>query len=110
MKSVKSYNVQIWVGLREQYSDTIHSYDEVNKICNDFCNEFKDCVSITKTEFSYVNGSEPGVIIGLIKYPRFPIDKKVILNRAIILAKRFKYQFNQYRISITTPNKTYLIE
>lgn len=110
MRTTKTYNVQIYVGLREQYSDKIHTYDEVKKICEDFTNEVKDCVTITPTEFIYVNGCEPGVIIGFINYPRFPKDKKIILDRATTLARTCICKLNQYRISIVTPNKTYLVE
>lgn len=36
MNVVPSYNVQIWVGLREGYTDIVHTIDEVNKICQEY--------------------------------------------------------------------------
>jgi hypothetical protein len=110
MKTEKSFNVQIWVGLRVGYTDQIHSIDDVRKVCNEWVNEIKDCVTITPTEFCYVDGNEPGVIVGYINYPRFPRTKMVIIARAIILADRLRLAMGQTRVSITTPKKTYMLE
>lgn len=110
MKSKRSYNVQIWVGLREGYTNKHHTIQEVRRICDNWVNSVEDCVSITPTEFRYVDGFEKGVVIGYIKYPRFPRTKKKIRKRAIVLGKLLMVELNQFRVSITTPSKTYLLE
>lgn len=104
-----SYNVQIWIGTREGYSKKYHTYKEVQAIVDEIVNEGY-CLSITKTEFRYLNGFEPGIIIGLIKYPRFPKTNEEILEKAIEIAKIFKEKFQQERITITAPDKTIMIE
>ena len=114
-KSETSFNVQIWVGLREAYSDKIHTIDEVRTICDTFVNTLDenglgDCVSITPTEFRYTNGWEPGVIIGYINYPRFPRGFIKITNKALELAELLKDGLGQIRVSVSTPRLTYLVE
>ena len=109
MKKIFTYNVKIWVGLREKYTNEINEISKVENICQKFCDEIGDCVSITKTKFIYKHGNENGVVIQWISYPRFPRTKKEIKNRAFNLAKLLKEKLNQYRISVETPNNTYLI-
>lgn len=110
MKTTKSFNVQIWVGLREGYGSNIFSIEDVRKICDEYVNEEKDCITITPTEFMYVNGWEPGVIIGFINYPRFPREEYIITDRAFVLASLLKKGLKQFRVSIVTPTETYMLE
>lgn len=111
MKTLKAYNVQIWIGLQEKYNkEKLHTIEEVEVICQEFVNEVKDCVSITPTKFVYVNNSENGVIIGWINYPRFPRTRKEIRKRALILAEKLMVELNQYRVTVTTPFKSYMLE
>ena len=109
MKTVESFNVQIWVGLREAYSDRIHSIDDVRQICKTWVDDVKDCVTITPTEFWYVDGHENGVVVGYINYPRFPRTKVAITDRAIALASRLKIGLGQIRVSVVTPDETYML-
>jgi hypothetical protein len=111
MKILRAYNVQIWCGLKETFGDRkTHTIDDVRRICNDYVNEKKDCVSITETEFRYTNGFEKGVIIGFITYPRFPRKKREIRKRALFLANKLMIELNQYKVTVTTPYKSYMLE
>ncbi len=110
MKKTKSYNIQIWCGLRKGYGDKLHSIEDARQICNEYIDKVKDCVTITPTEFSYVNGEEPGVIIGMISYPRFPKSKKELRKRAFILAQMLMEGLEQFRVTIVTPKKNYMLE
>jgi len=110
MKTTKSYNVQIWVGMRIGHIDYACFISVVRGICDDFVNKEKDCITITPTEFRYVKGHENGFIIGWINYPRFPRKNKEIKNRAIRLARTLKKELGQNRISVVTPRKTYMLE
>ena len=49
MKRMKSYNVQIWCGLKVQYTNKVYSIEDVRKICDDWVNEIKDCVTIKES-------------------------------------------------------------
>lgn len=111
MKILKSYNVQIWVGLKQMYNDKkTHTIDDVRIICDKYVNEIKDCVTITPTEFRYVNGNENGVIVGYIQYPRFKRTEAEIRKRAIELANTLMIELNQYKVTVTTPKKSYMLE
>ena len=110
MKITKSYNVQIWVGLRQMYGEKISSIEDVRKICSEYVNEINECVTITPTEFIYVNGSETGVIVGFISYPRFSRSRKEIRKRAMALAEILMVELNQFRVTVTTPYKSYMLE
>jgi hypothetical protein len=111
MRIEKSFNVQIWVGLKETYNDEkIHTIDDVYKICDDFVNDIKDCVSVTETSFRYVDGFEKGVVVGYIQYPRFPRSFEEIEDRALELAKRLMTELNQYRVTVTTPRESFMLE
>ena len=110
MKIETSYNIQIWVGLKSRYDGPIHTIEEVRQICKDWTDEIPDCVTITPTEFHYVDGWEPGIIVGYIKYPRFPISDRDLTRRALKLAERLRVGLNQIRVSVSTPERTYLLE
>jgi hypothetical protein len=111
MKVLKSYNVQIWVGLKETYdNENIHTLDDVRVICDEWVNKIKDCITITPTEFRYVDGFEKGVVVGYIQYPRFERSEEEIKIRSLKLAEKLMIGLNQYRVSITTPTETYMLE
>ena len=108
MKTLRAYNVQIWCGLKKQYTDKIYSIQDVRTTCDEHCKD-GDCVTITKTEYRYKGGYEKGVVVGYIQYPRFPRKKKEILRRALMLAETMLIKLEQYRVTVTTPYKSYMI-
>lgn len=108
MKTVPSFNIQIWIGLREGYTDKVHNIEEVYEECQKICN-FGNCVTVTPTRFIYKDGWEDGVIIGLINYPRFPKEKQRLIYDSWEISNRLQEKFNQIRVSITTPEKTYCL-
>lgn len=110
MKILESYNVQIFCGLREGYGIKTHQIEDVERVLQKYVDEKKECVTLTPTQFIYTKGDEPGVIIGLITYPRFPRTKEEIRERAIEIAKILMVTFKQQRITITTPAESIMIE
>jgi len=109
MTTVDTYEVKIFLGLREGYSNISHSYLDVDKVCQEFCDIESLCVTVTGTKFLYKDGFESGVVIGLINYPRFPKSNDDILKIAIKLATILKERFKQNRVSIVSPQKTIMI-
>ena len=108
MKICDNYEAKIWLGLRPGYSDTWeYSIGSLRNIVGEWCTKKKQCVSITPTEFVYVQtdetgtGGESGAIIGFINYPRHQLSKAEIKNRAIELGQLLMKEFKQYRVSIT---------
>ena len=110
MKTNFAYNIQIFCGLKEGYDGKVHDVEQVEILMQKFVDENKDCVTITPTKFLYVGGSEPGVIVGLISYPRFIRSTTVLKNRAIEIAKILMVAFKQNRITITTPEESIMLE
>lgn len=105
----KSYNVQIYCGLKEQYDGIVHNLEEVRQICQKYVDTEKSCITLTSTEFFYVKGNEPGFIVGFINYPRFPATYEEINDKAIKLAKELMISLKQYRVTITTPNNSIML-
>jgi len=110
LETVKTYNVQIWVGFKEQYDGLVHTIEELKKICQDYVNDIKPCVTLNPTEFIYTGGNEPGALIGLIQYSRFHREESEIVSIAINLANKIMEMFGQFRVSIITPEMTYMLK
>jgi hypothetical protein len=66
-------------------------------------------LTVTPTNFVYKNGQEPGVIVGLIDYPRFPSNSDEIRKRAIEIGELLLHRFSQMRLSIVCPDITMTI-
>src|SRR3546814_13709202 len=73
---------------------------DAQNVCNAYCDEVGFCVSLTRTDFSYTGGSEPGFIVGLINYPRFPAAPDVLWAHAEALAARLRLALKQDSYSI----------
>jgi hypothetical protein len=111
IKTEKTFEAKIYIGLQEGYdNDKIHDLNEVISLCKKYCDEIKLGVTVTSTEFIYVNGNEKGAIIGLINYPRFPSSKAKIKENAINLAEILLKEFNQERCSIVCSDETIMLE
>jgi len=107
---VKTFYANIYCGLREGYNGKIHTVQEAIRICSDYCNKVKLGVTVTPTNFVYVDGDEPGVIIGLINYPRFPSNEWSTRANAYELTKILLKKFKQERMTIVFPDITEMIE
>ena len=106
---VKSFNIKIYVGLRGGYSDVVHSPDLVTEYLQGFCDDLGFCFSISDTKFIYKDGNEPGVVITIINYPRFPKTKEELTDIAINVAEHLKILCNQQRVSIVCDDLTYMV-
>ena len=106
MKSVETITAKIYLGLREGYTNKLHTIDEVKNFMQDYTDKTSFCVTITPTTFVYKGGRENGAIIGLINYPRFPKTKKELKRRAEEIANLCKNKYKQKRVSIEYQDKT----
>ncbi len=109
MDTVPTYQATICCGLRESYDGITHHLLEVAALCREYVDEIGLCVTLTDTVFIYSHGREPGVLVGLINYPRFPLDVETIKAHALILARKFKEAFKQIRISVICTDETITI-
>jgi hypothetical protein len=114
-KYCETFSVDIFVG-SEQWSKNIAVeefslyYERVTKICQEFCDEVGLCVHIQKVDYVYTQGSESGVKVGLINYPRFPKNHRRIINQALDLGRLLLIQCKQKRITVVAPDGSYLLE
>ena len=79
---------------------------KAEKYCREHCDDIGLCVTITSTNYIYKDGSEAGVIVGLINYPRFPAEPREIWAKAETLAKKLREELGQESFSIQAPDKT----
>lgn len=105
----KSYTAKIYVGFRAPCG-VEKSINDARCLCYDYCNEVGLCVTIDETIFIYTGGSESGCVVGLIQYPRFPVEERVIQRHAIALATRLMKAYDQQRVSIVFPDATVTLE
>jgi hypothetical protein len=110
MKTAKTFTAQIYVGLREGYSDSVATLQDVHSIIQRYTDETGFCVSVTETHFIYKNGSEPGAIIGVINYPRFESDEATLRAKALEIAEILKLELKQFRVSIVFGRDTVMLD
>lgn len=109
MKTVRTFTATIYVGLKERDLDLSHDISEVHAICQDWVNHVGQCVTVTPTTYIYSNGSERGVAVGFINYPRFPSARRKLRRQALELASLLMDALNQYRVSVVFPRHTVML-
>jgi hypothetical protein len=75
--------------------------------CRQWCMDRGDCVTVEPVDYIYTGGTETGVRVGWINYPKFPRSPDEILDRAKTLAEFLRVDLCQHSYSIQTPEKTY---
>jgi len=112
MKKCETIEAKIYCGLKSN-SNSLKGYEYSPKIAKTICQEYVDevglCVSLTETTFIYTEGEEPGIIVGLINYPRFPSDLKSIKHHCLKLGDKLLGVLDQKRLSIVLPNETIML-
>lgn len=106
---VPTYQATIYCGLRPIGGGARRSVWDAKQICQEYVDSVGLCVSFTETEFIYNEGGEPGIIVGLINYPRFPATPEFIRDRAMVLARMLKAAYNQKRVSVVCTDKTFML-
>jgi hypothetical protein len=109
VSSVPTFTATIYVGLKVRDVGFVYPVDEARRVCQKYCDEVGLCVTVASTEYIYTNGNEPGVVVGLINYPRFPAKAEDIRSRALVLAERLREALKQYRVSVVFPDETVTI-
>lgn len=110
MRICDTFTATICCGLTEGYGGETHLHSEARTIVRAYCDQFELGVTFTPTEFLYKGGNEPGVMVGLISYPRFPRDRGEVRRLAERLAARLGVAFKQERVSVIMPDVTVTLE
>lgn len=74
--------------------------------CQLFAMDIGICVTVEPTEYIYKGGSETGVRVGLINYPRFPAQPEEIFAQAWALARALQSALAQWSFTIVATDKT----
>lgn len=97
IKSAPTYRLEIFIA---------GDHQRAKHICREYCLEVGLCVTVTATDYIYTGGEECGVCVGLINYPRFPVDKLELENKAYSLAQKLMIGLCQHSFTIIGPEKT----
>lgn len=108
MRTVSTWWANIYVGLRVASSKVVYDVGDARAICAEYC-KCGLCVTVTPTTFVYTGGDEPGVIVGLINYPRFPKDEHELRVLAVGLADDLLRGLKQLRVSVQMPSLTVML-
>jgi hypothetical protein len=106
---VDSFNCTIYLGLKRRYDGKISTFDEAEIFIQNWIDNISWCVTVTRTEYMYKNGREPGLIIGFINYPRFPATPTRIKQLALELAEKLMLKFEQFRVTVACPSDTIML-
>lgn len=104
---MRRYAVDIYLGLGVK--DGLLNTDHVKRVIKKFCDDEKIGLSYHANFFIYPNGEEPGLVLHLINYPRFPDTNENILKKAVKLAEMLKKECEQERVIIETPDEVKVI-
>jgi len=109
MKIEKTYTAVIYVGFLERDTGRVHSLEEALDVCQEYVDKVGLCVSVEPIWYIYTGGREPGCAVTMINYPRFPSRDERIREKSLELAQILLEKFDQYKVSIVTPQHTYMI-
>jgi len=107
--SLKNFEAKIYVGFKEMDTGIIHSFEFCEEICQDYVDKVGLCVTITPTKYIYTKGNEPGAIIGLIQYPRFPDKEENIKKKTLDLAELLMLQLGQFKVTVNFPDEVVML-
>jgi hypothetical protein len=116
VSKLPTYRVEICFGLAPGYKPS--SVEVLRRqgwtasaLCRRYCDDHKVGLTITETHFMYPGGSEPGMVVSLINYPRFPILNSEVLQAALELADLILIALDQERLTVVEiPGETFLVE
>lgn len=107
--AVPSFAATIYVGLKHRESGEAIAKAAAVAAIQAYVNAVGLCVSVTDTEFVYVNGRESGMAVELINYPRFPSTPDLIKAHALAIGEMLLKCCRQLRVSIVMPAETVMI-
>ncbi len=111
-----TYRVEICFGLAPGYD--LSSAEVIRQqrtcalsLCYRYCERCRVGLTIAENTFVYPGGQEPGLVVSLINYPRFPKTNVEVLQAAIALADELLFALDQERLTVVEiPGETFLVE
>jgi hypothetical protein len=99
----------IWIGLKNRDTGEDYPLEHLKRACQQYVDEYKLCVTVTTTQYVYVDGDELGAAIGLLNYPRFPSTHSQIRDHALRLATLLLELFKQYKVLVVMGTETIML-
>lgn len=120
MKHVPTYTAMIYVGTREQFTPEVRSLEMARRFLHDYVNKVGLCVTLKPIDYIYTgkaqadgsvtDAGEPGFVVGLINYPRFPVEPPVIRAHATAIAYGLLELYRQFKVTVVFPDETLMVE
>ena len=111
--SIKTFWARIFIGTFRQYEPFVHRTEaDFFSLIGTLSNQEKICLEVSRTSYVYPgapHGGEPGYVVGIIAYPRFPQTKGVLRKKALKIAETLRRYFEQHRVSVMFPDETILV-
>lgn len=104
--TVNTFVATLHVGLKVRRTGEIHPLSKAKEIIQAYTDGVGLCATVTETDYIYTKGSEPGIIVGFINYPRFPASATQISQHVSVLATKLMIGLNQLRVTIVYPDTT----
>ena len=79
---------------------------DAKRVCREFCLSVGLCVAVAPTDFIYAGGSEAGVVVRLINYPKYPSTKTTLWETAQSLAENLRRALYQDSALLVADDKT----
>jgi hypothetical protein len=109
IKTVPTFTATIYVGTKDMDTETIREVELGRAKIKEYVDKVGLCATLTETEFIYTNGGEPGFIVGLINYLRFPSSPEQIEAHAFAIAEILLKEYKQFKVSVVMPTKTVML-
>ena len=106
---VETFTATIYCGLRNRDTGCVHPVSYARELLQKYTDAVGLCVTLTETEYIYTRGSEKGIIVGLINYPRFPSSTEKIKQQALLIAEILMLNLEQYRVTVVFPDLTVML-
>ena len=113
----KTFTAEIYVGAYDNEKDFTRPIAEIKEVCQFFVQDEGLCVNVRETWYAYGDGdgeggNEPGAVVELIHYPRFPRNQpeESITAQALNLAEILMDRMNQKRVSVVSSTDTYTLQ
>lgn len=116
VSKLPTYRVEICFGLAPGYKpSSVAVIDRQGRtasaLCRRYCDDYKVGLTIAETHFVYPGGSEPGMVVSFINYPRFPMPNSDLFMVALGLADLLLIALDQERLTVVEiPGETFLVE
>lgn len=81
------------------------AFGTARSACREFCDREGLCVTVTPCEYVYTGGSEPGVRVGVRRYPRFLRSSVALRDIALRLAEHLRAALGQESVMVELPDE-----